>query len=446
MKVLRREPGGGSLPARTEIVLTSFNESDINEEKIARWKRYFDHVRVAAVYPRNTELVDDESWIHFDEIQALAPLWNQFVSTSQSEFVLFLMGLEDVLPDNMPPGHSVTDLVWAPVLTSANTKNGTLRQFYQMRFVPVSAIDPFEGKNLPDCTSYIFENEISLSESPAVIESGELFIERVKPEEELSVKSASPQVYLIQAEQLMETGKYAQAGALYKKLLRREHLLPFDRLAAVNGLAASYAEQFRWEKAAVITQQSADAEPFQRMPYLIQYKVHELNKRWKEAFSAMQNYYLHINQVSRANFDRTVGKEEALRILGRLALKLSDNKNALRYLDLLRKEAGVDDDRELIGKLLNLSIETSNYEKSLFYFGLLYNEWVPDKLSAEMSMELNSHLAMFMEQGWYEYPCELYRELYRSDRSNQEYRRRLIVSLTKTNQLENARRLIAEAV
>jgi hypothetical protein len=446
MNSVRRDECGGSLPARTEIVLTTFDESTISEENIGRWIRYFNRVRVAASYPRATDLIDERNWVHIEENRPIAGLWNELLCEADSEFVLFLLDGEDVHPDKMPEGDAVAQKMWAPVFTTQKTESGIESQFYQLRFIPASARHPFEGKNLPDCTGYVFEEGITLSETPVEIETDTLFTEQVKPEDELSVKSPSPQVYLIQAAQLMKEAKYIQAGALYKKLLNRDHLLPFDRLAAVNGLAASYTEQFRWPQAVSLTEQSVKAEPFQRVPYLIQYKIHELNKRRKDAFSAMQNYYLHLNQVSRANFDRSISKVEALRILGDLALKLSDHKNALRYLELLHKEMEGQTDRELTDRLLKLSIEASDYEKSRFYFGLLYDELLPHRITGEMVSMMNNHLAMFMEHGWYDYPCELYSELYSSDRSNQEYRRRLIVTLTKTNQIDSARKLIAEAV
>lgn len=53
-------------------------------------------------------------------------------------------------------------------------------------------------------------------------------------------------------------------------------------------------------------------------------------------------------------------------------------------------------------------------------------------------------MEMFMKKGWFETVYEVYAELYYHYPQNDEFRRRLIVTLVKTGRVEQARNLASK--
>src|SRR5699024_2253666 len=93
----------------------------------------------------------------------------------------------------------------------------------------------------------------------------------INTDAELSLLTFAPQLYLVLGQRNFNDGKYVRAAAQYRQLLKKEKLLPFDRLGAVNGLASCMAEQYKWQKALTLARESIEAEPQQCLPYLIQF-------------------------------------------------------------------------------------------------------------------------------------------------------------------------------
>jgi hypothetical protein len=270
-------------------------------------------------------------------------------------------------------------------------------------------------------------------------------MESVSVEGEMSVRKITPAAYLLQAERLMEAKKYVQAAAQFRNILKIERLLPFDRLGAVNGLTRCYTELYKWPKALQLADKSLEAEPVQRIPYLIQYRIHQLNKQWGKAYDSLKAYYENLSEAGRASYDKEIDEKETLEQLGELATKAGHKHDAFLYLEEIysEKKKGDDKDRYLLRKLLMISIELGKRERAVFYFNETFEKYLPNDLTDKLSAELEDYMSLFMTNKWYAYVADLYERLYEADPENAEYRRRLIVALSKTDRIERARNLIA---
>lgn len=469
-----------------ELVLYLTDIRHLDPKKLHRWSGLFHKISVAAPVIRPGSVPGTIRWHMYSKGDGRSEIWDRFLSDAGGEWVLFLEDDEEVRVHDMPDRAAIGPGRWAPSLILQTEEGGGCQTSYQMRLVPKSAGTSgrplFDGKDIPDCTRTITGNNIRLSRQVIRIDRKSSPFRGVDPANELSVPNVSPGFYLEEGRTLFKAGKYVQAAAQYRRLLKMDHLLPFDRLAGVNGLAACLTEQFRWPQALKLTEQSIGAESRQRMPYLIQFRIYQLNKQWKEAYRALKSYHEVLPGMSMASFDQAIAAGESLYLMADSAFQAGVKEEALSCFEQFIAGGREKPDRPLLRRLLFLSIELSDYDKAVFYFEQLFEPFttaagvseksgpqagerpgsptradVADgdeggtagKRDAELEevelreVELNDAMAAFISRGWVEYASEVYGRLYQNDPGNDGYRRRLIVSLTKANRLDSARKVIS---
>lgn len=426
-----------------ELVLYLSDIQYLDHDKIHRWHQQFGKITVAGVGTRPAGLASHIVWHPYTLGEDRSTIWNQLLEKAQKDWVLFIEDDEQLQLNDFPEKGTVTPQQWVPSLIQQGN-SGNSRKYYQMRLVHIQGKKLFKGKNLPDCTHYIRENNVGLSEKPFIIERKTDPVAHVDPDEELSIKDPSPQLYLVLGERYFNERKYVRAAAQYRQLLKTEKLLPFDRLGAVNGLTSCLTEQHKWTKALTLTHESVQAEPQQYLPYLIQFKIYELNKQWKKSYEVLLRYSEIYSHPSKANFDKAIDEEETILTLANLSLKAGNREQASRHFEKLfnLKKGAVD--RAFLHRMLILSIDLKDYEKAVYFFKEMFEGKLLDhSLNDEEQDELNDFMSLFMKCGWYEYVSTVYKKLYALDPSNREYKRRLIVTLTKTNRIEKARELLS---
>lgn len=418
--------------------------SGYSTEALSKLSKEFEALTVISPAPKPGHAEESIQWLRYDpESEGLSGALNNLLSSAQKEWILILEAGEELRFYSLPEKQDLTPETMVPAHICYGDEKSTLT-LYQMRLVHRSAEAPFAGKNLPDCTTYAIENDVALYDQPIQIERSSGLMESVNMEDEVSIRKITPAAYLRQAERLMDAKKYVQAAAHYRNILKIERLLPFDRLAAVNGLTRSYTEQYKWPKALQLTGKSLEAEPVQRIPYLIQYRIHQLNKQWGKAYTSLKTYFEYLDQPGRASYDREIDEKETLEQLSELATKAGHKHDAFKYLEEIYSEKKDEsENRHLLRKLLMISIELGKREQAVYYFNEIFEEHLPDDLTDRLSAELDDYMTLFMTNKWYEYAGELYERLYAAEPKNTEYRRRLIVALSKTDRLERARKLIA---
>lgn len=426
----------------TELILFLKDPEKVQVDRAGHYVSQFACVTAVTLFDDPISLPEGVTRIKADPGRSRADIWNERVRESSRKWVFILEEDELLFVESIPGGNIISETNWPAVRLEQQTDEQTSFQAYQLRMVPGGINHLFEGKNLPDCTQYIFEHEISLCEQVIEVRKTGSEMYDADFEDELSVSGASPQVYLMQGEKLFKKRKYHQAAAQYRHVLKMVQLLPFDRLGAVNGLAGCFTEQFKWDKALSLCETAVAAEPLQRIPYLIQYRIRQLNKEWKAAFDILESYYSQLHKPSRANFDKALHEKETLVQLADLALKAQLKQKARDYYEQIYSMNGGEADRDFLKRLLLLSVELENRDKSVYFFEQMFRADIPDGLSMRGKSELNDYLELFMKRGWYDYAGSIYEKLYRAEPENAEYRRRLIVTFSKTNKIEKARKLI----
>lgn len=426
-----------------ELVVLSRNENEFDTHKFEKLHAVFTDITVLSPESRPEKAPEYIEWRTVEDNLSSADLWNQQVQRSIKSWILFLEHEEILDINSIPEQDLVSPNEWLPALFIQETGPDTFRQYYQIRLVPKSEEPIFGGKKIPDATEFIFTNNVELSSASFVIKRDSPPMSNIDPDEELSIRKFSPQIYLLLGQHYYEKKKYVMAAAQYRRLLKMDHVLPYDRLAAINGLAGCYVETYKWEKAVDMAVKSIEIEPKQYLPYLIQYRIFQLNKQWVESLTALEHYFYVLNQSSKASYDKYISNEDTLLKLGKLSINTGNKNKALRYYEKYYHLKKGDVNESFIDMLLVLSIEESNYNKSIYFFKQMFTPYIPDKLTTKLQRKLNDFLSMFMVNGWYDYAFEVYDKLYEEDSDNNEYRRRLIVTLTKTNRIEKAKKLIA---
>ncbi len=416
----------------------------LNSKKLQEWNSIFNSLKVIAPVERPAGLPDGISWRRSFAKEHRTDIWNECVQNATKKWMLFIEDDEDICFNDFPTREAVNAKQWAPALI-VHHQNEKLYQHYQMRLVPTGNEIVFQGKNLPDCTKYMVQNEVEITHMPILIERKSNPVQQVNPDDELAQRHHSPQLYLVQGDQHFKQKKYVLAAAQYRHILKQKRLLPHDRLGAVNGLASCMAEQYKWPQALALADTSIQAESFQSVPYLIQFKIYQLQKNWKEAYKALHNYYERIELYSLANFDVKIGEEETLLNLTDLALKTGNRSKALELFNKLYEIRNGEVEEAFLHKVMLLSLELSDYESSVFYFNKIFDRILcKEDLSDLKSKEFKDYMTMFMENGWYDFVYDLYAQLHQDFPQNDEYRRRLIVASLKTNRIEQAQKLIAK--
>ena len=426
-----------------DLVLFLTDVEFLNKSELRNWASLFHTVTVAAPCASPGDLEDPILWHRYEEGENYADVWNHLASKAEAQWVLFVQDDERISFNDFPSEEDLSETHWSPALI-IHDRDEKREQYYQLRLVPQNNDKVFDGKNLPDATRFVTKQEISLSNIPIVIERGSSPVAHINPAEELTMKSYSPQLYLVQGLQYFREGKYVHAAAQYRQLLKFDKLLPFDRLAAVNGLASCMAEQYKWPQALSLAEKSIEAEPFQGLPYLIKFRISQLNKQWDEALKALKTYFDRIDLFSRASFDVAITKEETLLNLAELAKKTGNKEQASVYLEELFELKNGDVDYSFLRQLLVLSLELNDYDKSVFFFNKMFADLIPFELSEEENDEMNDYMSLFIKKGWYDFVYEIYNELYYENPEDAEYKRRLIVALVKTERVEQARELASK--
>lgn len=426
-----------------EVVVHYTDINFVNIKKLNRLSTIFSKVHVLAPQSGTSLNTTDISWHVYDKDQTRAALWNSWLNKAETDWVLFIEDDEEIIFLDFPGENDISSNRWAPALITLNGEEKQ-KQYYQMRLIYNNGNTVFQGQDYPDCTAFVTSNEIEISNMPIQIERESDFINFVDPMKERSVSDFAPSVHLIEGQRCFKTGKYAQAASEYRQLLKKEKLLPFDRLAGVNGLASCFTEQYKWEKALQLTSQSMEAESLQNIPYLIQFRIYQLQGKWEKAFHALNRYHESGQLHSKASFDVILNEEDTLVNLADLAMKLGERSKAKDYLDEIFRIKNGKVEASFLRKLLLLCIELRDRERAIHYFKKVYENSFPDWVSEDQKNEFNDYMTMFMKNEWYEFVHEVYKELLLKYPAEDEYKRRLIVVSVKTNRMKEARELAAK--
>jgi hypothetical protein len=420
----------------------------LTEEKLLKYIKNYGSIVIASLQDRPNNLPNNVFWYCYKQEQSKASVWNKLLEKGEHNWKLYLMDDEILRIEELDMNIADNPKEWPATLIHhrGSEKNN---QYYQMRLIHNFDGFKFDGVNIPDTTRSIINEGISISNVPIEIMASKNPNADIDIEEEMAIQNYAPQLFLENGYRLFKKGKFIHAAAQYRVLANAEKVLPFDRLSALNGIASCHAEQFRWEYALLAANKSLEEESFQHLPYLVKFKVNQLNKNYVEAYKALNKYYentfyTRIKLHSKANYDVRITIEDTLISLIDLAFKAGYVQKAQEHLEELFDQKEGKLEKEFLMQLLVLCIELEDFDKSEFFFKELYAKKIPKNLTEKELSFLNDYMELFMKKNWYEMPYEVYSELYYHYPENDEFRRRLIVTLVKTGRVEQARNLASK--
>ncbi|TVQ12127.1 MAG: tetratricopeptide repeat protein [Balneolaceae bacterium] len=240
-------------------------------------------------------------------------------------------------------------------------------------------------------------------------------------------------------------GEYRNAEILLRECLDSA-MLVHDRLTVINGLADVCFEQKRWHQAEKLAMKSIEAQPVQRTPYLILFKIAAITKNVQKAWDWLDKYREFEAEITRSNYDVRINEEDLCLLLADLSLMLGNTSDAFTFYErhfLLKIEKT---EPSVVEKLLIYSIDTGNYDKAVLYFEHLFGSIIPEKLNDAESARLLEVISLFMDKEWYDYAEKICELVFNGNPKNTLLLRRWIATLAKTRNLDKARQVMQIAL
>lgn len=318
------------------------------------------------------------------------------------------------------------------------------RRDYQIRFCPLPREgELFEGWAIPDPTRAFQREGWTLEKNRAEISkrSGAFPPSRIIDEAERTRETLLAPLWKGLA--AAERHRYAEAEEYLRAVLDGRPLLEFDRLAACNNLAHAQLEQHKLDEAAETARRSTGINPAQRAPYLIMQRAHLMEGRREQSFEAMRSYLEQLPQPTAANMDTRLSASATHHLMADMKFREGDYEKAFHhYGEYYRLEEG-EVEQPVLEKLFIYSIELKDRESSVRYFYDIFGEYLPDRLTDDMSARLLESLSLFMDNEWYDFVSEIYEQLVTQNPEDNELLNGWITTLIRNEEVEKARSLIS---
>ena len=366
--------------------------------------------------------------------------WNYLAYNSETPWVLFLDDNENFESLDLSFLHQIDQNTWCSCITNINTDKG-IESYHQARLVLSGIEGIFQGVELPDASNYILDNNIQFLNKSINIQSDSIPWEYIDISQERLSLNTPVNLYLHEARMYITEQKFTQAAGSYRVALKKERLLPFDYLAALNGLARCYVEQHKWTRALELMEYSIELEPQQHLPYLIQYKVYQLSKNWDAAVTSLNSYLLNYESISRSSHDIKIPYHETVLELSNLHLDLGQKDLAYEfYCDFLN--TSLVSVRESHHLALKMAIGLEKKREANRHFKFLYPNILELNLDVIETKQFHDYMEMFLENNWHSIVEKVYTRLYEANLTNRMYRRKLIATLVRADKLELAREIM----
>ena len=85
--------------------------------------------------------------------------WNYLANKAQTPWILFIEGNEILETSNLSYLRELDNNIWSSCILSVQTNKG-IESYYQNRLVPTGIEEIFQGRELPDTSNFIIENNV----------------------------------------------------------------------------------------------------------------------------------------------------------------------------------------------------------------------------------------------------------------------------------------------
>lgn len=317
-------------------------------------------------------------------------------------------------------------------------------QSQEIRLFPRPEESCFTGHTLPYASQMLQNENWTCEQSNLIIQKiSELYSISILDNEYVLTEDKE-WAFLLNAMNRAGNGRYKEAEYFFRRALKGDRLLQADRLAALNGLADALWEQHRFAEADETADLSLQLTCTQRMPYLVLYRISHYKGNSEAAYQYLSKYLKYAEVPSMAHFDVSTPVEECHNLLMQLASENGDYSKTLFHLEHLYKLNGGNLDEKWLEKLLVLSIELEQYEKSVTYFNALFCPLEPQQFTTRKRSMMYEMLSFFNEKNWHHFTCNVYEKLFHQQQQDDQLLNRWVATLTKSGEISKARQLIRE--
>ena len=389
-------------------------------------------------YFEAVEIIDENELLEVGDTKTSK--WNYLAYNAKTPWILFIEGNEILETSNLSYLNELNNDIWSSCIVSVQTNKG-IESYYQNRLVPTGIEGIFQGRELPDTSNFILDNNVKFLHQSIDIQSDVIPWEQIDISAERVSLNSPVNLFLYEARKYISEQKFVQAASSYRVALKKDRLLPYDHLAALNGLARCYVEQHKWVRALELMEYSIDLEPQQHLAYLIKYKVYQLAKNWDAAVEALNSYLQNYEIFSKSSHDIKIPYDETVLELSNLHLDLGMKDKAYEYYcDFLN--TSLEEVRESHHLALKMAIGLEKKREANKHFKFLYPDILSLNLDKIETKQFHDYMEMFLENNWHSTVEKIYTRLYEAYPTNRMYRRKLIATLIKADKLELAREIM----
>ncbi|MEX0769764.1 MAG: hypothetical protein WD035_03470 [Balneolaceae bacterium] len=385
--------------------------------------------------------------ILYETDKDLVSALNRACNVAENEWVLLLESDETIADSQLAKVEPARGECYPAYLSG--TSDQSERWYYDLRLLPLQKDkenqEVFKGTVMPDPSEYVLSNHLEVSGQMIVIEKKGNFLYLEKLKSIANQKSVgSDMEWYWKGVYYSETQRFPQAEKCFKNAMQNEKLLDFYKLSALNGLANVLLNLNKTNEALEVARQSSELDHRQFAPSLIRHKIHWMKGEWKEAYDALHNYLVQLQQASRANLDFFLEPAEAHFLMAEISMILKDRSHAFHHLDLFYQLNGGRVSDDVKDKLFVYAVELNKEEKALEYLRVLFSRFMAEE--AEMVEDrqferILGSISLLEEKEWHQAACEMYEKLYCVKPESQKVLRRWLIALMKSGQLERARKV-----
>ena len=119
-------------------------------------------------YFEAVEIIDETELMEVGDTKTSK--WNYLAYNAKTPWILFIEGNEILETSNLSYLHELNNDIWSSCIVSVQTNKG-IESYYQNRLVPTGIEGIFQGRELPDTSNFILENNVKFLNQSIDIQS-----------------------------------------------------------------------------------------------------------------------------------------------------------------------------------------------------------------------------------------------------------------------------------
>ncbi len=318
-------------------------------------------------------------------------------------------------------------------------------QNWQVRLFPnvFPGDAPFSGFDIPEI--YSTSTRLNWKQANSVLtihRKSPLFsAEVIKREVEAETGDASHNFW--SAMLAAENKNFNKAVGCLKEVLNKDKkMAPWNRLAALNGLANALVETQHLQKAKQYAEKSLEMSANQRAPYLTLYQYYSTQRKPEKACEMLDWYRKVIDCITDANWDVYLPESQAAFLMAEISFRSGWHEKAYRHYEEFYAFNDGQVSQPVLEKLFVYAVELQHRDKAMEYFEAIFGSDITAKFDDDTSQRISEALSLFADKEWHDLASNIYGELLSHRPEDENLRRSCIRSLIKNDEMKKAQALL----